>query len=317
MQPVHIRVLEKKEGEPYASFSLYIPAGDGYVTEYRFLYVQCEKNPALSYEEGPNDPANSALYRIREAYVGRMKDGEFSPLFRALQGGEIAFALRETGAGDFVGGYHGDEVLSEVFLMADGKPVSLLTPGFFSATEVTFAQDSVVFRCNTPDTPLLCHRQSYTVRGESLLAAHSLLWLTDSYPLQAAFLPMLTAQRLDPAEPSRILTDTVEFLDVPGGRVVAIGDTTPYGLEKTEADPPAPRAVASAVRVLGRASGLVAEAGIIPHTPLPGGQVEMHVWPRFGHDYDSKIYFEIGGKTAPKKGTLLEADVYYRLTYRP
>ena len=317
IDPIAIRVLPKKEGEPYASFSLYIPAGDGYVAEYRFLYVQCEKNPALSYEAGPNDPANSALYRIREAYVGRMTDGVFFPLFRALQGGEIAFALREMGAGDFVGGYHGDEVLSEVFLVADGKQVSLSTPAYLTANEVTFFSDSVVFRCNTPATPLLRHRQTYTVKGECLMAAHSLLWLTDSNPLQAAFLPMLTAQRLDPADPARILTDTVEFLAVPGGESVGCYDTTAYGLEKTEADPPAPRAVGTAVRVFGRESGFTAEAGILPRTPLPGGQVEMHVWPRFGHDYDSKIYFEVGGKTAPEKGTLLEADVYYRLTYRP
>lgn len=312
---LHLRVLAPREGETYASFFLYVPLRDGYTCEYRFLYVQRGVNPALSYGEGPNDPANSALFRICEAHVGHLSGEEFLPKFRALQGGEIAFALQEKGAGDFVGGYHGDEVLNTVTLMLDGTPCLLSAPAFLSGHTVTFSEASVIYRCNMPDVPLLSHRQTYTVREDTLLCSHSFRWLTDSHPIAGAYLPMLTAARYDPAPPHRLLSDTVEFFDTPGGRRVGVMDTTPYGLVATGEEPPALRGVpAAAVRVTGRESGFTAEAGLIPRSPLPGA-VTAHVWPRYGADLDSKIYFEVGGGTAPKAGTLLEADVYYRLAY--
>ena len=107
---IYVEVTEPRAGEPYADFYLYLPMAASRFLQYRFVYVECPEKADLTYDVGPNDPANSRLYRIREAFVGRLSDGRFAPDYRILQYGEIGFAMKEEGAGDFVGGVHGDEV---------------------------------------------------------------------------------------------------------------------------------------------------------------------------------------------------------------
>ena len=86
---IYIEVSERRAGAPYADFNLYLPTGRDRFVQYRFVYVECPPKPALFYEGGANDPANSRLYRVREAYIGRLAEGGFSPDYRILQGGLI------------------------------------------------------------------------------------------------------------------------------------------------------------------------------------------------------------------------------------
>ena len=117
-----------------------------YYTEYRFVYVKNPIDPSLGFSEGPNNPANCELYRIREAYIGKLDGNIFTPSFRALQSGEIGLALREAGAGDFSGGVHGDEVMSLVALSLDGKEMPLGESYFGSFESFEFSMDSTIFR---------------------------------------------------------------------------------------------------------------------------------------------------------------------------
>lgn len=314
---IYVEVTEPRAGEPYADFYLYLPMAASRFLQYRFVYVECPEKADLTYDVGPNDPANSRLYRIREAFVGRLSDGRFAPDYRILQYGEIGFAMKEEGAGDFVGGVHGDEVADTFCLMGDGTPIPLDAPSFGAYTEVIFLQKSVIFRCNTKSTPLCLHEQRYTVRGGEMTLAHRVEFLTDANRLVAAYMPMLTVERLDPADPARRLTDLMSFYDREGGRLVATLDTTPYGTTPPEglSSSCLHGTHATAVVAIGRESGVFAEAGL----RLPSGsplldRVCASVWIRYGNDFDSKVYFDVGGKTAPRCGEVWETEAYYRIT---
>lgn len=320
----YLQIFAPEAGKDRASFDLYLPADEArtYFAAYHFRYEVDPVKPSLSYEEGPNDPANRRFYRIRTAHM-TVREGAgdtpcFRPLFRALQGGEIGLAYREKGAGDFVGGFHGDEVLDEVCLTVDGRDLPLDEPFCGFVGTVAFFERSTVFRCNTPSEPLFFHTQIYTVDGGRLNLAQRVEWLRDARPLQAAYMPMLTAQRLDPEDPARILTDTVEFYGEDGTFLTAF-DTTPYGQDGGGKNwvTVCKGTPARAARVYGKASGFSAETGYtVKNGSIPASQQTADLCIRFmKHALDNKIYFNVGKDAEPKAGTVWESDVYYRLAY--
>ena len=324
MKP-YLQIHSPEPGKELSSFDLYLPADPtgAYYAVYHFRYEVDPVKPSLTYTEGPNDPANRRFYRIRTAHMTVREGAEdtpsFRPLFRALQGGEIGLAYRERGAGDFVGGFHGDEALDEVCLTVDGRELPLDVPFSGFAETVSFYERSTVFRCNTPSEPLLLHTQTYTVDGSTLRLAQHVRWLRDAHPLQAAYMPMLTAQRLDPEDPSRILTDTVEFCGADDTPVCTF-DTTPYGADGKGRswDTVCKGTQATAVRVYGKMSGFSAEAGYtVRNESIPASQQTADLCIRYmKHALDNKIYFNVGKDAAPTEGTVWESDVYYRLGYR-
>lgn len=316
---VYVKVAARRKGEAYADFSLFVPAGGELFTEYRFAYAEHPINPALDYAGGTNDPANCRFYRICEAYLGTLLGEDLANARRVLQSGEIGFALREAGAGDFVGGFHGDEQLLAVALFGDGEEISLGEPSFGAYREVRFSETSRIDRCNTPTEPLCLHGQVYTVTGDTVSLAQRVEWIGDARPLDAAFMPMLTVQRLDPQDPTRRVTDTLTFFNEAGDAVATL-DTTPYGQAPAEGQPSTLLRGTAAVRVraTGRESGIGIEAGITHRAESPLAQnTRISVWERYGRDLDSKVYFDIAAAKAPKAGEVWEADVFYRCTAVP
>ncbi|MBE6642723.1 MAG: hypothetical protein E7615_03620 [Ruminococcaceae bacterium] len=312
-----LKIYSPELGQKYAPFSIYLPAGNGLYTGYRFYYMKKGINTELLFSGGPNDPSNCEFYRIREAYMGKLENGVFMPHFRVLQGGEVGFAFCEKGAGDFCGGFHGDEVMTEVALIADGKRMELDRPYFGSFEDISFEEGSVITRCNTPTEKLVFHKQKYTVKNNELCLMQYIEWLNDAMPLVAAYTPMLTAQRLNPSDKS-ILTDTVEFYDVRGGKLLTSFDTTSYGdrLDGKFSESFCRDTKSTCVKVYGKKSGVSIEGGynVIDDT-IPDEQIDTHLCVRFGQAFDNKIYFNIAKGQAPKKGTVWQSDIFYRLTY--
>lgn len=317
LQNGFLQVLSPENGEDRASFYVYLPAGKGCYTQYRFTYMHAPAKPELTFTNGANDPANCTFYRIREAYIGTLAGDCFVPHFRALQAGEVGFAFREEGAGDFCGGFHGDEVTERAALWVDGQSVALDRPCFVAFHTLVFEQDSVLFRCNTPAEQVARHTQKYTVRGDRIMLLQQVMWLTDiAQPLVAAFMPMLTIQRLDPKNHARILTDTVVFYDKPNGTPVCTFDTTPYGEKNGDlfSEHVCLNTVATAAQAYGKESGFFGEVGYrILHDSIPTEQIATHLCIRYSTALDNKLYFNIAKGVAPKTGTVWESDVYYRL----
>lgn len=315
----YIKIFAPEDGKKYSSFYIYLPAGEEYYTEYRFVYVKNPIDPSLGFSEGPNVPANCELYRIREAYIGVLDGDIFTPSFRALQSGEIGFALREVGAGDFSGGVHGDEVFTYVCLTLDGKKMPLDEPYFGSFESFEFDMDSNIWRCNTPSDKIIFHRQKYTTDGNTLKLAQYIEWIADGKVLQSAYTPMLTVQRIDPADRATVLTDTVEFYDHPNGNIIKTFDTTPYGADAggKYSDPVCAMTPSTAVKVYGKNSGFSAECGYtVVNGTIPDERIETNLDIRYKKLLDNKIYFKIARDIAPKTGEIWQSDIYYRLNYR-
>jgi len=320
----YLHILPPEGRKAFSSFLLYMPAGDGHHTLYQFAYEENPPKPELAFHRGANDPANRAFYRICEAYVVKKEGDGFRKLFRALQKGEIGFAMREAGSGDAVGGYHGDEILTAARLVADGRELDLKTPFFGAVEAFSFYQQSHIFQCNTPSQKLLLHTQEYTVQGNTLKLSQDILWLAEGRQMRISS-PMLTVQRLDPELPNRILTDTVEFYG-PDGGMVAFCDTSPYGTENPVPVAKADNTIsacqgthATSARVYGKESGLCAETGFtVRNSTIPAARREAFLCIRFmPHTLDNKIYFRTFCDTCPPKGTRWQTEHFYRITYRP
>lgn len=63
---------------------------------------------------------------------------------------DVEGAIKITGEDDFLGGYHGDEIMSSVVILADGKPVDLETDVFGKQfNEIMICVESDLYHCNT------------------------------------------------------------------------------------------------------------------------------------------------------------------------
>ncbi len=317
MGKAYISVFPLSDGKKYSDFNLYLSAGDEDIyTEYRFRYFIDPINTELHYGIGPNNPANRELYRIHKAYVVKKEGENFFPLFRALSGGEIAFALREVGAGDFVGGVHGDELMSEVALRVNGRDIPLDTEYFCEVESFSFFERSTLCRCNTPEEKLMIHTQTYGIDEDKLTLSQDILWIGDGGEIQHAFTPMLTAQRLMAEDRETVISDMVELYS-PDGSLAASCDTSEFGpLGKGEGVMKCEGIKATSVRVYGRESGFSAEAGyIIRDGSIDEDSVCSQLWIRYGNALDNKVYFDIAKGLAPKKGVEWKIDIYYRIRY--
>ncbi|MBQ2718824.1 MAG: hypothetical protein IJF73_02020 [Clostridia bacterium] len=314
-----VEVLPTKPGRRLPDVYAYLPAGRGYHVQYRFVYTYFPPRPELGYSDRRKNTDNADFYRLSEAYVGTLEGESFTPAFRALQSGEVSLALREDGAGDFVGGCHGDERAEAIAFLLDGSPLYLETPAFYACRELMLRQDTLINRCHTPDYPLCRHRQVYRLTGDTVNLSQYVEWVNDAHLVTSAFMPMMTVQRLDPENTDRRLTNTAEFFARVGGERVAVFDTTPYGPTPPEGLPTMvlEGTHAHAVRLSGRESGLTCECGItFPEGSPLSDRVRCRLWLRFARDLDSKAYFDIGGGTTPTAGTVWEGEVYYRITMK-
>ena len=322
MKKPYLHILEPEKNKRLSSFYLYLPANendtDEYYVKYRFIYEINPYNPELSYENGPNNPSNREFYRIKKAYVVKKQGDEFVEIFRALQGGEIGLAIREKGAGDFVGGVHGDELLLDVKLTLDGKDMALNKSFFGTFEDFEFYEQSEMFRCNTPREKLILHTQNYTVDGTTLHLKQDIEWVGNSRILEKAFTPMLTAQRLNPDNIAEVLSDTVEFYGADGVMLTSF-DTTPYGVEGN-GEPwtmVCEKTPATSVKVYGKKSGFMAEAGyVVRDGSIPKEQISTSLCIRYMRGaVDNKIYFDIAEGKSPKAGTAWRSDIFYRISY--
>ena len=321
-QKIWLRILPREPGKEFSSFELYLPAGGEHYAQYRFAYQENPPKPELAFHQGPNVPANQKIYRVNEAYVVRKEGDTFVPLFRALQKGEIGFAVREVGSGDAIGGYHGDEIFTDAVLTVDGRELDLGTPFFGPVERLSLYQRSYINRCNLPREKVLLHTQEYTAEGATLGISQDVLWVGEGRPMRFSG-PMLTAQRLDPDNTDRILTDTVEFYG-PDGKLLDSCDTSPYGTVNPVPVSKGDSTIstchgteATAAKVYGKESGFCAEVGFrVLENTIPEAKNTSFLCIRFmSHALDNKIYFRTSCDGPVPEGSRWRADVEYRIRY--
>lgn len=236
-----LEVLNKKEGHDYAPFRVYVPtsapSGNCYVRynmEYQYSDVRDNYKPCST--------TNVSNYRIREAHLVRVDAVEETSvrgeeLCKVLQQGEISLAIREDledtahlardarpiekngecFSADFIGGYHGDERLTDVALAANGKAIDLTgdAPRALSCKELDFTQTTLLYRWGTSNaesygTPVAEHTQHMRFRCDGVRNKQALVWLCDDFHARknATFLQMFTMKRMQNEAPVCEIVET-------------------------------------------------------------------------------------------------------------
>ncbi|MBQ7292925.1 MAG: hypothetical protein IJW79_04210, partial [Clostridia bacterium] len=197
---VNVVVKSPASGAEYGDVYVYTQTSDesgDYYIMYIFKYLNYgidekmtdgDASTVANYSSGGGNTAwNCHMYRVREAFIYKQnEDGSYTKVCSLLHQGEISVAIKEfyeqKRAADFVGGYHGDENAVSMTFFVDGKELDTTKAGTYNGnTTLEFVQNSMINRCNEPDTPLLAHNQHFLVDTNGLRINRNLEVLADDF----------------------------------------------------------------------------------------------------------------------------------------
>lgn len=313
----------------YSSFNVYTqtthPSGE-YFIRYKFAYECNAVDTSLTWDTGSNTGSNRTNYRIRTAQIVK-KTGEqtFEDIYEILQSGEISLAIKEhntqTGkkAGDFVGGFHGDENLKTVSLVLDGtKKIKLFEgePGFYNCTTVDFKQDSIINRCHIIDDYVMNHIQHYLIDTNGVKLLQQVEWLVDNYGTDAGqtYIQMFTLNRLNSKKTGDYLTTSAKLLNEDGATIDAV-DLTTIDPGNSEGVSAMSSSDARYAEYFGTEKGIYAKVGfqfIDDSCKLNSARISVR---KHG---DSKWYPSFGDpQGTPSKGDVWTINSIYYIDYNP
>lgn len=259
-----IRLVVKKaaDGCDFGDADIYVKSsdksGDFYV-KYCLCYEKnavgstCETPSGeivpLTWYNGSNGGFNRSNYRIKTAAICKRNGDSFEKLYDVLQQGEISMAFKEkfadnsAMAGDFVGGFHGDENIKYndgkpmVAMWLDGTPISLdgREERAYEGGQLKFEQTTLINRCNTPDVNIIEHSQSYTFDAKGMHNTQKAKFITSEYEEGGkyaldnggSYLQMCTFWRLNKGEKYVRICDDLKFYDE-SGKLVGEANTLSY-----------------------------------------------------------------------------------------
>ncbi|MBQ7292366.1 MAG: hypothetical protein IJW79_01360 [Clostridia bacterium] len=194
---VEVVVEAPESGAGYGHVRVYVPTSDGkYYIRYNFNYLNYGLDTRTTDSDASNDPTYSSgggnthwnchMYRIIAADLCEKAGNSYTKKFGLLQTGEISVAMKEalngTNATDFSGGFHGDENFVSLKFLIDGEELDTTKSGTYTGiTAVEFLQESIIDRCNEPDTPILYHNQHFLVDTNGLRIDRHLEVLADNF----------------------------------------------------------------------------------------------------------------------------------------
>ena len=148
-----------------------------------------------------SEATNSNLYRMKGTKLyERLDDFAFVPVndIQITGHGEYEMAIKEkSGDGaDFVGGFHGDELIDSVTMTVDGKEVSLSESGFYKGQNIVFTQNATVNASGKPDLKLIDHEKIYTITKDGIKLNQTAEWLNDS-TVSEVYMAMLPINHRD------------------------------------------------------------------------------------------------------------------------
>lgn len=229
---VTVKVSEPTSGNSYGNVTVYVKTTDEsgkYYVEYPFLYQKnTNTNPYegdWSNSDSANKQYNVNMYRINKGYITEKNGDSFTRLYQVLQNGEIGIALRETGvqddgiteykqAGDAVGGFHGDENITEAPIFTlDGVTIELGASGTYTGTTLEFVQNSIIDRCNSTNENVAEHSQIYKIDTNGIRVKRSLEFLTSDFVAMKgrSYLQMFTFVRQDIMQMDKNAVSTINY----------------------------------------------------------------------------------------------------------
>lgn len=327
---VMLKVDAPAAGVTYGNFYVYTqtsdPTGEYYI-KYNFIYQLDDSYPEAVNVSKANTGYNRSNYRIIEANLVKYdKDsGSFSNVWKVLQQGEISMAIKENGADDFIGGFHGDERLESVELFLDGTAVDLTKSSELqTGSKLIFKQTSILNSSDKPLQNVARHIQNYVIDSSGIRNRQQLEILSDDFsPLSSeqVYLQMFTFYR---TSGSTILCDTVNFLDATGKLVTLTDDEISAGkintfkasdLYTAGSDKTVKGSTATRyMEYIGADNnGLYGKAGFnITDYSVTVSSITGNV-----RQYNDVKWYPsfIGRKTSPVAGEVWSADLYYVIDY--
>ncbi len=219
---VMLQVDAPAVGRNYGNFYVYTQTSDPtglYYIKYNFMYELDDSYPGALAIGKSNTGYNRDNYRIKEAFLVKYDPtaGTFSTIWQVLHQGEISLAIKESGAADFIGGYHGDEKMESVELFMDGAAVDLTKASSLqTASKLIFKQTTILSSSDKPLQNVARHIQNYVIDSSGLRNRQQVEVLSNKFaPLkdQQVYLQMFTYYR---TSGDTLLHDRVNLLDATG-----------------------------------------------------------------------------------------------------
>ena len=335
---VLVEVLAGK-ADRYNSVNLYVqtsdPSGDYYI-RYKMQYEYNDNRNTYKADSC----TNISNYRIKTAQLVKVNEVtetavRATDVMEVLQGGEISLAVKEKNvdvstlteeakqklasngfAGDFVGGFHGDERLTSVELFLDGDKVEIYGKTVGYAVPGTYAEFNQVatmyaWGTSTPDSygdPMILHSQNFVFDSNGVKNKQSAEWLGDGYEFDAFYFQMFTMRR---EVNGKLVCENIASLDADGNVIESM--TVPMPVEKQTGY--LSNIENRGIRFTSDVSGVSAEAGfeIVNESIVPD---RMYVAARvYG---DNKLYASFRSAKngqQPVKGEVFEILVHYHIDY--
>jgi len=159
----------------------------------------------LVHETAPYDGSsaggNKDVWRLADCYKStRGSDGSFTRGLQIAPSGEWECAILEDGAVDYIGGFHGDEIKSDVQFFLDGVGRgSALANGTYLCKEFGYSQRAQLYRCNT-QTVVADHVKRTRItskKGLHIQPQNWVKWGVSGFAVKAAMLLMAPVRRLE------------------------------------------------------------------------------------------------------------------------
>jgi len=253
-----------------------------------------------------NESSNTDLWRLYELYESEnTSDSDIYSFKRVYDGKPIAnaggweFAIREVGASDFIGEYHGDEKLKSVLLSVDGNPISI-NDSQYIAENFSFEQNSELYSWHSGEIVALRKKQ-YIFSHSGLILNQRIEWLA-SLNLNHAYMTMFPIKRKIDGDSGDQITDTGVFY--PSGYVQDITNSG-FDVNVSSND--------NEVWITGEDSNFRAE-------------IKMNIYPTISNyklfisntDAYNKVYFDIAGtglnNYTTSIGEIWETSSSYKIT---
>ncbi|ADU30372.1 hypothetical protein [Evansella cellulosilytica] len=123
--------------------------------------------------------------------VGSAGANRVNPVNLTISNSQWEYAIRPIGAPDFMGGFHGDELLQNVLFLADGKSVSLQG---LECNKFEIVQDTLLFDPTDGTTELAKVNVRHVFTPDGLRLISKIKW-TNSTTIDLAYASMLPLQR--------------------------------------------------------------------------------------------------------------------------
>ena len=309
-------------GEEYKDVYIYTPTSDvsgKYYIRYNLCYTLSAQPDDMTVANKANTGYNQETYRIKGAYLTeKTQDGFKVKMTGLLHEGELEFAIKESRSdvNDFIGGYHGDEIMKYAYLYVDGEQIVLNgdVKGLTACKEIGFVTDTTMYRCasgtaeNKKGTAVCEHYLDYKINSkDGIVIDQKVTWLVDDFKNNVPMVCMFTIGRYTG---NTKITDIIEYYKWDGSYVDTV-DATGYGLGQEGFGYSSYNGPAYAV-AYSKDSGFKATVGYKNIRGLTG-EYQNYIWIRPYND--NKAYFKANAGRTNQKGEVWEWTNYFDFDY--